>query len=159
MVEDQQLTDHFTLYDMTKTSHADLLEKNRDVNPSQIGRLTALARLLEHVRYLIGPFVITNAYRCPELNAAVGGSATSQHSLCEAADIVPQAMDVNEAFRVLWKDVKERGANVGQLIHETDNGKVWLHVSLGTPYRDAENCKQIMRAERIDGKMVYTRLA
>ena len=33
------------------------------------------------------PLVINSGYRCPELNAAVGGVATSQHVKGEAADL------------------------------------------------------------------------
>ena len=33
------------------------------------------------------PIYITSGYRCPQLNAAVGGAATSQHTKGEAADV------------------------------------------------------------------------
>lgn len=161
MIEDRNLTDHFTLFELTKTSHSDLQEQNRDINEFQIAKLTALARLLEHVRFILGtPLTITSGYRCPELNKRIGGTDNSQHSLCEAADFIPGQIDVGTTFRLLWKDIKVNGANVGQLIHENDNGKEWIHISLGTPYRDADQCKQIVRAHRgDDGKMKYTTLA
>lgn len=34
-----------------------------------------------------GPLFINSGYRCPELNKAVGGVATSQHCLGESADV------------------------------------------------------------------------
>lgn len=37
------------------------------------------------------PLVINSGYRCPELNAAVGGVATSQHVKGEAADVACDA--------------------------------------------------------------------
>ena len=33
------------------------------------------------------PIIISSSYRCPQLNAAVGGSKTSQHMKGEACDI------------------------------------------------------------------------
>lgn len=160
MIEDRLLTPHFTLYNMTRTDHTDLLEKNRDVSDSQIEKLTIVARLLEHVVFVLGaPIQITSGYRCHELNQAVGSTDTSQHRWCEAADFVTPSFDLGKAFRILWKDVKEHGTNVGQLIHETAqrDGKdySWIHISVGTPWREEKNCGQILRMEH--GK--YTRLA
>lgn len=160
MIEDAQLTDHFSLYDLTKTSWAQHQEKNRDVSPIQVIKLTQVARLLEHVMFVLGtPLIVSSGYRCPDLNKAVGSTDRSQHLLCEAADFIPGQQDMGIAFRTLWKDVKDNGANVGQLIYETaprPGGYVsWLHISLGTPYRDEDRCKQILRME--NGK--YTRLA
>lgn len=160
MIEDRHLTENFTLDEMTRTGRSELQEINRDVNESQIAKLTALARLLEHVRFKLGnPLTITSAYRCPAVNKAVGSSDRSQHLLCEAADFVPGLMDLGTAFRMLWRDVLDNRTNVGQLIHETaerpGGASSWIHISLGTPYRDSERCKQILRME--NGK--YTRLA
>ncbi len=154
----RNLTDHFTLCDLTNTSHAEFQKQNRLVTPEQIVKLTALAKLLEHVVFVLGtPLNITSAYRCLPLNRAVGGTDRSQHVLCEAADFVPAKMDLGAAFRRLWKDVTDKNTNVGQLIHETTpNGeKSWVHISLGTPYRDAARNKQILRYEN----GTYTRLA
>lgn len=158
-MKDRNLTDHFTLFELTKTNHPALQEQNRDLSPIQITKLTALARLLEHVRFVLGtPLTIHSGYRCPEVNKAAGSSDRSQHLLCEAADFVPGQQDLGFAFRTLWKDVLERGANVGQLIHETAYRPYgvtsWIHISLGVPYRDEDRCKQILRMEN----GIYTRL-
>lgn len=158
--EDIQLSDHFTLYDLTKTKHADLQEINRNVTTEQIAKLREVARLLEHVVYVLGTKIIpTSGYRCPELNKRVGSTDRSQHLLCEAADFIPGQQDIGTAFRNLWKDVKENKSNVGQLIFETQERSYgidsWLHISLGTPYRFPEKCAQILRMTN----GVYTRLA
>ena len=48
----------------------------------------ALVDILEDIRAYAGvPLVITSGFRCPEHNAAVGGSANSAHLTGEAADI------------------------------------------------------------------------
>lgn len=160
MQADRQLTDHFSLYDLTKTSWAQFQEKNRDVSDEQIIKLTTLAKLLEHVTFVLStPLTINSGYRCPELNRAIGSTDRSQHMLCEAADFTPGTQDLGFAFRMLWKDVKDAGANVGQLIHETAvrpyGTTSWIHISLGTPYRDEARCQQILRLEH----GTYTRLA
>lgn len=161
MIADQQLSQHFSLYDLTKTSHADFQEKNRDINPLQIAKLTQVAALLEHVMVVLEtPLIVTSGYRCPDLNTAVGSTDRSQHLLCEAADFLPGQQDLGFAFRALWKDVKENAANVGQLIHENaqrgdGHPTSWIHISLGMPYRDPDRCKQILRLEN----GIYTRLA
>lgn len=81
-----QLTEHFTLEEMTVTSHRDI---DNTPSPEVIEKLKYTARGLEHVRILLGvPVLITSGYRCAALNDAVGGSASSQHMQGEAADFV-----------------------------------------------------------------------
>lgn len=160
MTEDKYLTEHFSLYELTSTGRAEFQDKNRDLNATQIVKLTALARLLEHVRFVLAtPLVIHSGYRCQDLNKAIGSTDRSQHMLCEAADFVPKEQEIGTAFRALWRDIKDNGANVGQLIHETAARPYgvtsWIHISLGTPYRDSGKCAQILRMEA--GK--YERLA
>jgi len=47
-----------------------------------------LANQLQMVRNFVEtPITLTNAYRCPEHNAAIGSKPTSQHILGKAADI------------------------------------------------------------------------
>lgn len=159
-MDDKRLTENFSLFELTRTDRQEFQERNRDLNELQIAKLTALARLLEHVRFVLEtPIVVHSGYRCPELNKAVGSTERSQHLLCEAADFVPVEQDLGIAFRTLWRDVKDAKANVGQLIHETANrgpGPVsWIHISLGAPYRDQDKCGQILRFEN----GIYTRLA
>lgn len=160
MTPDRKLSDNFSLYELTATNRADLQETNRELTDDQIDRLKKLARLLEHIRFVLGaPLLIHSGYRCPPLNAAVGSSSRSQHLLCEAADFIPKGLDLGESFRKVWKDIVDNGTNVGQLIHETakrDYGSTsWIHVSLGVPFRDSAKCKQILRMEN----GVYTLLA
>lgn len=48
--------------------------------------------VLQPLRTAVGvPMPVNNGYRCPELNAAVGGVPTSQHMKGEAADIATSA--------------------------------------------------------------------
>ena len=63
--------------------------------------------VLEPLREAWGaPLTISSGYRCPEVNAGVGGVPTSQHVLGEAADVAVteplrlarQAMDLHLPF-------------------------------------------------------------
>jgi hypothetical protein len=145
---------------MTRTSFEKYQELNRILTSEQIKKLVELARLLEHIRFILAvPLIINSAYRCHKLNEAVGSTSRSQHLLCEAADFTPKGRDIDECFPILWEDVKDHGTNVGQLIHESAERSYgvarWIHVSLGTPYRGKKHCGQILKMEK--GK--YTRLA
>lgn len=160
MIDDLKLTEHFTLFELTHTSLTRYQEENRILTDEQIDKLSQLAKLLEHVRWVLDtPLMITSGYRCAALNKAVGSTDRSQHLLCEAADFIPGQQDLGAAFRTLWRDVKDKKANVGQLIHETASRPYgyssWIHISLGTPWRPKEKNAQILRMEN----GIYSRLA
>ena len=68
-----------------------------------------LAGQLQFLRdYTDRPITINSAYRCPEHNAKVGGSKTSQHLLGKAADITIQSLKPAEVF-VLIEDLIDMG--------------------------------------------------
>ena len=114
------LTEHFTLEELTVTSHRDI---DNTPPPETVDKLRATARGLEHVRLVLGvPVLVTSGYRCPELNDKVGGSANSQHMRGEAADVVMPSygtpLDVCRAIEA--SDIR-----FDQLIWEG----TWVHVS------------------------------
>ena len=151
MIEDRQLSEHFRLYELTRTDHAQFQEMNRDVDEDQIEKLIWVASLLEIFREILDvPLVIASGYRCPALNRAVGSSSRSQHLLCEAADFVPMGMEVEKAFRTLRMASKMGKFKSGQLIYEkaargyTGQTVEWIHASLGYPFRPLERSGQIL---------------
>lgn len=155
MIDDQKLSEHFGLYELTQTSHTDLQEKNRMLQEEQIVKLRNVAMLLENIRLLLEvPLVVHSGYRCHELNQRVGSTDKSQHLLCEAADFVPKGMDLAVAFNILRKAAKDKKISWGQIIHETAERSYgttsWIHISLGAPYRDAGRCGEALTM--IDGK-------
>jgi zinc D-Ala-D-Ala carboxypeptidase len=90
------------------------------------------SNVLEPVRALFGrPIHISSGYRCPELNALIGGSSTSQHKKGEAADFEVEGMDVPDVFwAILDSDIP-----FDQLINEFGE---WIHVSYrANPRREA----------------------
>jgi hypothetical protein len=81
--------------------------------------------VLEPARALVGPLRITSGYRCPGLNAAVGGSKTSAHMAGLAADVVPLEMDLRNAYTRL----AHSGLPMDQLIWELGR---WIHIGAPT---------------------------
>lgn len=123
-----QLSEHFTLSEMTRS---DTAERNHiDNTPSQevIDNLRALCRnVLEPARVAFGqPIYITSGYRCPALNAKVGGQPTSQHLRGEAADLQVKGL---QNLRKLYNAIRDHGV-FDQLLYETNQaGAKWIHVS------------------------------
>ena len=61
-----------------------------------------LASQLQFLRDYTGrPITINSAYRCPDHNAKVGGSKTSQHLLGKAADITIQSLKPIEVYAII----------------------------------------------------------
>jgi len=146
------LTANFSLHEMTKSETA--LRKGMPNEPTEadIANLKLLAeKVLQPLRDHYGVGIKVNSgYRSPDVNAAVGGSRTSDHCKGQAADIeiagIPNA--------TLAQYIKD-SLQYTQLILEfytpgiPDSG--WVHVSY-----DNNNLKcQALTAVKKDGKTVY----
>ena len=75
------LTPHFALSEFTHSQTAARLGiTNAATSPTLIANIRRTATMLEKVRVILGkPILVSSGYRCPELNAAVGGSQNSAH--------------------------------------------------------------------------------
>ena len=98
-----------------------------------------------------GPIKINSFYRCPELNTAIGGSATSQH--CKG-----QAMDIDDTFgkatnAEMYNFIKEH-LDFDQMIWEfgDDDNPNWVHVSYVSPEKNRNRC---LKAYKENGKTKY----
>lgn len=83
--------------------------------------------VLDPLRQAYGkPIYVSSGYRCPRLNAMVGGSPTSDHMTGCAADIqgTPRTPEEN---RRLFSLIQELKLPFDQLIDE--KGMSWVHVS------------------------------
>jgi hypothetical protein len=140
------LTQHFSFEELTRTGQASLQDANRQEALPYVERLKAVAEMLEVIRSRFGPVRVSSGFRGPAVNAAVGGSASSQHCKGEAADITCASCDVETLHRWI---VTESGLRFGQCILEKPPGKAWVHISLGAPYRDPKRCGESLY---FDGK-------
>lgn len=118
-----KLSAHFTVAEMTITQQRGL---NNDPPLEVVAALRRTAQGLERVRERLGghPLIISSGYRSPAVNAAVGGSKTSQHMLGEAADFIcpyfGSPLDIVYALR----DTPD--IEFDQLIEEFGR---WVHIS------------------------------
>lgn len=75
---------------------------------NQFKNIQELAKNLQVLRdELDEPIHITNAYRSPAHNAAVGGSKNSQHTLGKAADIYVESLKPKELAKVIERLIEE----------------------------------------------------
>jgi zinc D-Ala-D-Ala carboxypeptidase len=85
-----RLSENFSLEELTASETA--ARKGIDNTPSEevINNLKRLAAALQEVRALLNhrAILVSSGYRSPELNQAVGGSATSDHCKGFAADFI-----------------------------------------------------------------------
>lgn len=123
---------YFTIAELCKSDTA--VRKNIDNSPTSeiINNLEQLVRyILDPLREKYGkPIRVNGAYRCPELNKAVGGSKTSQHMVGQAADITVGTPDQNKK---LFQLIIDMNLPFDQLIDEKNFR--WVHVSYSPRHR------------------------
>lgn len=116
------LTPHFTLEELTITEHR---EFDNTPNDKELENLVRLADFLEQVKAVVGgkPVMVNSAFRCKQVNDAVGSKDTSQHRLGCAADFRVPGMTPDQVVRA----IRASGIPFDQLIREFDR---WTHVSI-----------------------------
>jgi len=72
-----------------------------------------LAENLQVLRNVVGKLDLTNAYRCKEHNADVGGSTNSQHLKGKAADIKSKAFSSSEIATITDDLMKNESFTLG----------------------------------------------
>jgi hypothetical protein len=124
------LTPHFSLEELTVTDHR---EFDNTPDDSEKNNLKRVAELLEQVKSTLDgkPVMVNSAFRCKQVNDAVGSKDTSQHRVGCAADIRVPGMTPDEVV----KAIMAAGLPYDQLIREFDR---WTHISVtnevgGTP--------------------------
>jgi hypothetical protein len=145
---DHKLSANFTFGEMTRTGQTALQEKNRAEAEAVLPALEALCTtLLQPVRDHFGVVKVHSCFRGPAVNSAVGGSKSSQHMSGQAVDFSVPGKTLEEVFAWI---VKESKLQFGQAILEgREPGKpTWIHLSLGEPFRKANN----QQALTFDGK-------
>ena len=128
-----KLSEHFDLNEFTRSATAERLHIDNSIPEELIPSLKNLCKqVLEPLRQHFGtPVVISSGYRCNQLNVKVGGAYASQHTLGEAADIVPPYNQRQTPYTLkAWFDWLKDHTDFDQLILEHDSkGSYWIHVS------------------------------
>ena len=120
-----QLTEHFSLEELMASDSAARADIDNTPPSSLMGNMQTLAEGLEQVRTALGglPIHVNSGYRCPALNAKVGGASDSRHMRGLAADIL--CPEFGPPLTVC-KAVAQSGIATDQIIHEFGR---WCHVS------------------------------
>lgn len=128
---------YFTINELCRSDKARQMGINNTPTNDIIDSLSDLVEnVLDPARDKLGkPIVVNSGYRCPELNKAVGGEATSQHVKGEAADLTTGSREENKRLFEIIRD----NLLFDQLINEHDFS--WVHVS----YKQGNNRKQILK--------------
>ena len=147
------LSKSFTLNELTKSQEALRLDIANIPNEEQILNLKILCeKILQPIRDFYGmPVSVSSGFRSPELCKAIGSSSTSQHTRGEAADF--------EIFSVANKALAEfivANLDYDQCIlefwNENEPNSGWVHCSYSSKY----NRRQYLKADKVDGKIVYS---
>ena len=151
---EEMLTENFALKDFIKSETA--IRKGIPNTPTTDHKI-ALKAVCEHIlepvmAYFQKPVRINSSYRSPKLNAAVGGSAKSQHCNGEAVDFEIDGLPNPELAK--WVS---RNCEFDQVILEFYNPKEgpnsgWVHASYTAK---GTNRRQILTAVTEGGKTVY----
>ena len=116
------LSPNFTLEELTHTDHRQF---DNVPNEAELANLKCLAAFLEEVKAVLGgkPVMVNSAFRCKQVNDAVGSKDTSQHRIGCAADIRVPSMTPDEVV----KAVIAAKLPYDQVIREFDR---WTHISI-----------------------------
>ena len=133
------LSPNFALSEFTESQTATRLGLDNDPPAELYETLKATARCMEDIRDLLGGKVVlvSSAYRSPEVNKAVGGSANSQHTKGEAVDFTCPKFGTP---RDIVTKIKDSPLLFDQLILEYDR---WVHISFST-----RNRRQVLIIDR-----------
>ena len=147
------LSKSFTLNELTKSQEATRLGIDNTPNEEHILNLKLLCEnILQPIRDFYGmPLSVSSGYRSAALCEAIGSSSKSQHTKGQAADF--------EIFGVANKDLADfvvKNLDYDQCIlefwNENEPNSGWVHCS----FNSSGNRKQFLKAEKLNGRVVYT---
>jgi len=147
------LSKSFTLNELTKSQEATRLGIDNTPNEEHILNLKLLCEnILQPIRDFYGmPLSVSSGYRSAALCEAIGSSSKSQHTKGQAADF--------EIFGIANKDLADfiiKNLNYDQCIlefwNENEPNSGWVHCS----YNSLGGRKQFLKAEKLNGRVVYT---
>ena len=149
----EKLSKHVSYKEGVYSRTAERLGLKNDPSDAHLANMKLVAEkvfepLREHVG---GPIKINSFYRGPELNAAIGGSAKSQHCHGQAVDIDDTFGHATNAEMFYWI---QKNLDFDQMIWEfgTDENPNWVHISYVSP---EENRKRCLKAYKDNGKTKY----
>ena len=150
----KKISKHISYKEATFSQTATRKDIDNTPTPEILERMKALAdNIFEPLRaYVGGPIKINSFYRSINLNVAIGGAKSSQHTRGEA-------MDIDDTFghmsnKEMFEFIKDE-LDFDQLIWEfgDDNNPAWIHVSYVS---EENNRRRILKAEKQQGSTIYS---
>lgn len=144
-----QLSEHFTLEELTHTDHRTLdntpttqekcIIDGKEVLVDAVANLPRLAAFLEKLKVVLGgkPIMINSGFRSEAVNTAVGSSNKSDHRRGCAADIRVPGMTPDEVVRAIIGS----GLAFQQVIREFDR---WTHIAIPTNEGDVPKMSKLI---------------
>jgi hypothetical protein len=144
-----QLSEHFSLEELTHTDHRTLdntpteqekcIIDGKEVLVNAVVNLPRLAAFLEEVKKVLGgkPIMVNSAFRSEAVNDAVGSSNKSDHRRGCAADIRVPGMTPDEVVRAIIGS----GLAYQQIIREFDR---WTHIAIPTNDGDVPKMSKLI---------------
>jgi len=147
------LSKSFTLNELTKSQEATRLGIDNTPNEEQILNLKLLCdNVLQPIRdFYEMPVSISSGFRSPELCEAIGSSRASQHTRGEAADLEIFSVANKELAEFVVKNLKYDQC-ILEFWNENDPNSGWVHCS----FSSNNNRQQYLKAEKLNGRVVYT---
>lgn len=148
-----QLSENLSLSEMISSESAKRLGISNKPTAEHIENMKLLAeKVFQPIRnHFNVPINISSGYRSKELNKAIGGSKTSQHSKGQAMDI---DMDGSHISNKEIFDFIKKNLDFDQLIWEfgTKANPDWVHVSYNP---NGQQRNQVLMAKKFEGKTAY----
>lgn len=149
-----RISKNFTLHELTRSNVGIRLGIKNNPTTDGVHKLTVMVNsLIQPIRDKLGPIRITSAYRCPEINMAIGGSSNSQHCRYEAVDCQYVCSNKMDNIKI-HKTLQELDLDFDQCILEFGDGDkdhdpnypAWIHLS----YKIADNRREVLVAYKDD---------
>lgn len=150
-----KISEHLDLSELIRSESAKRNGISNMPTEAHIANLKLLAeKVFEPIRNNFRcPIHISSGYRSAELNKAVGGATTSQHSSGEAIDIDMDGSPNGVTNKMVFNYIKKY-LEFDQLIWEFGSAENpdWVHVSYESTGKQR---KQILKAYKENGKTHY----
>lgn len=145
------LSENFTLDEFLVSQTASRQGIDNIPSPEVVENLRNLVvNVLQPLRHKFGPMCVSSGFRCPKLNAAIGGAVNSQHIYGMAADINIPGIG-NDALAVYIRDNMDFDQVILEFYTPGKPASGWVHVS----YNTNGNKKDVRTAVKQNGKTVY----
>ena len=132
MTTELKLSGYFTLQEMIASDKAREYHIDNTPPPEIVTNLVNTCRMLDKIRNHVGcPVTTSSGYRCPKLNAIVGGSINSYHMKGQAGDL--NCLALGPPYLFAKKILELRDLDPTFVFHELILEGTWVHVAIPLP--------------------------